>query len=84
MQRLYAEARAARQRGDNAAAIEKYDAMIKLAPHLAAAYNNLGMLYFDSHDYTRAAKVLEHGLEIDPNMPGAKAMLGHEPFSVGK
>src|SRR5579864_2921060 len=76
VQKLYAEARAAKQRGDNAAAIDKYQAMIKLAPHLAAAYNNLGMLYFDAHDYTRAAKILEHGLQIDPSMPGAKAMLG--------
>ena len=83
VQRLYAEAKAARQRGDNAGAIEKYDAMLKLAPHLAAAYNNLGMLYFDSHDYARAAKILEHGLEIDPNMPGAKAMLGMSLFQLG-
>ena len=83
VQKLYAQARAARQRGDSAAAIEKYQEMIKLAPHLAAAYNNLGMIYFDTHDYTRAAKVLGHGLEIDPNMPGARAMLGMSYFQLG-
>ena len=83
VQKLYAEAKAAKQSGDNATAIEKYQAMIKLAPHLAAAYNNLGMLYFDAHDYTRAAKILGHGLEIDPNMPGAKAMLGMSLFQLG-
>src|SRR5579864_2253095 len=83
VQKLYAEARAAKQRGDNATAIDKYQAMIKLAPHLAAAYNNLGMLYFDTHDYTRAAKILEHGLQIDPSMPGAKAMLGMSLFQLG-
>src|SRR5581483_4170732 len=49
VQRLYAEARAAQQHGDTAAAISNYRAMIKAAPHLAAAYNNLGMLYFNEH-----------------------------------
>src|SRR5580704_16270596 len=84
VQELYAQARAARQRGDNATAIAKYQAMIKLAPHLAAAYNNLGMLYFDSHDYTRAAEVLQHGMELNPNMPSAAAMLGMSYFQLGK
>jgi tetratricopeptide (TPR) repeat protein len=84
VQELYAQARAARQRGDNAAAIEKYRAMIKLAPHLAAAYNNLGMLYFDGHDYTRAAEVLQRGMELNPNMPTASAMLGMSYFQMGK
>src|ERR1700678_621624 len=64
VQQLYAQAKAAQQRGDSASAIEKYRAMIKLAPHLAAAYNNLGMLYFNSHDYDHAAEVLKRGLEI--------------------
>jgi tetratricopeptide (TPR) repeat protein len=84
VQELYAQARAARQRGDNPAAIAKYQAMIKLAPHLAAAYNNLGMLYFDSHDYTRAADVLQHGMELNPNMPSAAAMLGMSYFQLGR
>jgi tetratricopeptide (TPR) repeat protein len=84
VQSLYSQARAARQRGDNAAAIEKYKAMIKLAPHLAAAYNNLGMLYFDGHDYARAAEVLQRGLELDPNMPSTEAMLGMSYFQLGK
>lgn len=83
VQDLYAQARAARQRGDTATAIEKYKAMIKLAPHLAAAYNNLGMLYFDAHDYTRAAEVLQRGLELDPNMPSTSAMLGMSYFQLG-
>ena len=84
VQELYAQAKAAQKRGDNAAAIEKYQAMIKLAPHLAAAYNNLGMLYFDSHDYTRAAKVLQRGMELNPNMPSAAAMLGMSYFQLGE
>jgi tetratricopeptide (TPR) repeat protein len=84
VQNLYAQAKAASQRGDDATAIEKYKAIIKLAPHLAAAYNNLGMLYFNDHDYTRAAEVLERGLQLNSNMPGAAAMLGMSYFQLGK
>src|SRR6266702_4812263 len=76
VQSLYAEAQAARKRGDSATAIDKYKQILKLAPHLAAAWNNLGMLYFDSHDYPRAVDVLQRGLELNRNMPGASAMLG--------
>ena len=83
VQDLYAQAKAARQHGDSATAIAKYKQILKLAPHLAAAYNNLGMLYFDDHDYPRAAEVLRHGLELNPNMPGAAAMLGMSYFQMG-
>ncbi|KAA6463179.1 tetratricopeptide repeat protein [Acidobacteria bacterium AB60] len=83
VQQLYAEARAARQRGDSATAIEKYKAMLKLAPHLGAAYNNLGMLYFDNHDYPHAVDVLQKGLQVNRNMPGTAAMLGMSYFQLG-
>jgi tetratricopeptide (TPR) repeat protein len=84
VQQLYAQAKAAQQQNQIATAIEKYRAMIKLAPHLAAAYNNLGMLYFNFHDYPHAAEVLQHGLEINPNMPTAAAMLGMSYFQLGE
>jgi len=84
VQQLYAQAKAAQQQNQIATAIEKYRTMIKLAPHLAAAYNNLGMLYFNGHDYAHAAEVLQHGLEINPNMPTAAAMLGMSYFQLGE
>jgi tetratricopeptide (TPR) repeat protein len=84
VQQLYAEARAAREHGDDATAIQKYQAIIKLAPHLAAAYNNLGMLYFNDHDYSHAATVLKRGLELNPNMPTAAAMLGMSYSQLGE
>ncbi len=58
--------------------------MIKLAPHLAAAYNNLGMIYFNDHDYTHAAEVLKRGMELNPNMPSSAAMLGMSYFQLGE
>lgn len=84
VEQLYAQARAASARGDTASAIAKYRAMIKLAPHLAPAYNNLGMLYFNEHDYVHAAEVLRRGLDINPKMPTAVAMLGMSDFQLGE
>jgi tetratricopeptide (TPR) repeat protein len=83
VQALYAQAKAAQQRGDNAEAIEKYRAMLKSAPHLAPAYNNLGMLYFNEHDYEHATQVLKHGLELNPDMPTATALLGMSYHETG-
>jgi predicted Zn-dependent protease len=84
VQRLYAQANAASQRGDAATAIEQYRSIIKLAPHLAAAYNNLGVLYFNQHDFTHAAEVLKRGLELNPDMPTAAATLGMSYVQLGE
>jgi tetratricopeptide (TPR) repeat protein len=84
VQELYAQAKAAQQQGDNAKAIQNYRAMLKLAPHLAPAYNNLGMLYFGQRDYPQAAQVLEEGLRLNPNMPTASAMLGLSYSQMGE
>ena len=84
VQRLYAEANEASLSGNQAAAIEKYRSIIKLAPHLAAAYNNLGALYFNEHDYAHASDVLKRGLELNPNMPSAFAMLGMSYVQLGE
>lgn len=84
VQQLYAQAQAAQQRQDIPAAIEKYRQMIHLAPHLAAAYNNLGRLYFNQHDYGHAAQTLAQGLRLNPDMPTASAMLGMSYFETGQ
>ncbi len=83
VEQLYAQAKSAQQRNDSATAIEKYRAIIKLAPHLAAAYNNLGMLYFNEHDFSHAAEILERGLKLHEKMPTAAAMLGMSYFQLG-
>lgn len=84
VQQLYAQAHAAQASGDTATAIAKYRAMLRLAPHLAPAYNNLGMVYFNLGNYTEAAATLSRGLELDPKMPGAQAMLGMSYLEMGK
>jgi tetratricopeptide (TPR) repeat protein len=58
--------------------------MLKLAPHLAPAYNNLGRLYFNEHDYSHAAQTLTKGLELNPDMPTASALLGLSYVELGE
>jgi tetratricopeptide (TPR) repeat protein len=84
VQQLYAQAQAAQQRDDIPGAIQKYREMIRLAPHLAAAYNNLGRLYFNQHDYGHAAQTLAQGLRLNPDMPTASAMLGPRSARIRK
>jgi predicted Zn-dependent protease len=84
VQQLYAQAQAAQKGGDEATAIQKYRAMIRLAPHLAAAYNNLGRLYFNQHDFADAAETLAKGLKLNPDMPTASAMLGMSYLETGE
>ena len=83
LQALYDRAKAAQQRGDGDTAIEQYRAIVALAPHLASAYNNLGMLYLKRHDYADAADALKHALDLDPNMQTASGMLGMSYFQLG-
>lgn len=84
VQQLYSDAQAAQQQGDTATAIAKYRAMLRLAPDLAPAWNNLGMLYFNDGQYAEAVPVLEHGLRINPRMSTASAMLGLSYFELGE
>ncbi len=81
---LYAEAKAAQQAGDDTTAVARYEAILKAAPHLAPAYNNLGALYFDRRDYAAAARILERGLALDPRMTTASGVLGMSYLKLGR
>ena len=76
VQKLYGDAKAAEARGDLAAAATNYESLLRIAPRLAPAYNNLGSLYLRQREYKKAAAVLEKGLKIDPKMSSASALLG--------
>ena len=83
VEQLYAKAKAAQGRGDNTLAIQEYRAMIKLAPHLAQAYNNLGMLYYQERDFAQAEQILKRGLELDSQMATASTLLGLSYLAMG-
>jgi tetratricopeptide (TPR) repeat protein len=84
VEQLVAEAHQAQSQGDLATAVAKYQKILQIAPRLAAAYNNLGMLYLQQHDLPQAVDVLEKGLKIDPNVVATSALLGSAQFSMGQ
>ena len=84
VQELYSQAKAAQSSNDISGAISKYEEILRIAPRLGPAYNNLGALYFRQRDYQKAAAVLEQGLKINPAMPSASALLGISLFEMGE
>jgi tetratricopeptide (TPR) repeat protein len=82
VQELYAQAQAAKNRGDLTTAIDKYRSLLALAPTLAPAYNNLGMLYLETRDYAKAAETFEAGLKQDPSMSSSLVLLGISYFQL--
>ncbi len=84
VQQLYQDAKMAQSRGDLEGAIAGYESILKLAPRLGPAYNNLGTLYFRKQDYPKAAAILEKGLQIDPGMQSAVALLGISLYEMGE
>jgi tetratricopeptide (TPR) repeat protein len=83
VEQLYSEARAAEARGDLGQAITNYQSILKIAPSLATAYNNLGALYVRQREYPKAVDALEKALEINPKMPSASALLGISLYEIG-
>ncbi len=64
VEELYGEAKSAEASGDAATAAAKYESIIEIDPKLAAAYNNLGALYFRQREFEKAVGILERGLRI--------------------
>jgi len=83
VQQLYGEAKSAQAQGDLAGAAAKYEKLLQVAPNLGPAYNNLGALYLQQHEYKKAAAVLEKGLKVDPKMNSAVALLGISLYETG-
>ena len=70
------EAIAAQKRGQPAEAEQKYLRLLKLAPNLAEAYMNLGLLYHDENRLDEAMANLRKALELNPSLVGANYFLG--------
>lgn len=82
MQALYEKAHG-EQGTQPEAAVADYRALIKLAPGLAPAYNNLGRLLYNLDRFQEAAAVLQQGLQVDGSMHPAQAMLGASLYKMG-
>lgn len=84
VEKLYGEAHDAQVQGDIGTAISRYEEILKLAPRLVQAYNNLGMLYYRKHDYARAEAVLQKGVKLDPGVVTMSALLGSTEYAMGQ
>ena len=82
-QQLNADAKAAAQSGDTQLAEQKYLAVIKLHPQLAAAYNNLGHFYYEHGALDQAVHPLERASELDPGIEAPRALLGFVYYQKG-
>lgn len=76
VQQLYQKAHADQQAGRSEQAIADYRELLRLDPSIAAAYNNLGRLYFTLNRFPEAVATLEKGLALQPDMAPASIMLG--------
>ena len=81
---LYAAAKAAEADGDIDSAIHDYQKILHISPGLAAAYNNLGSLYYDAGQYLKAVETLQEGLRWDPRMATSHAVLGSAYLALGR
>jgi len=84
VEELYSQAKSAQAAGNLPEAAARYEAILKIAPRLAPAYNNLGSIYLQQREFPKAAQVLERGLEINRDMPSASALLGIALYEMGE
>jgi tetratricopeptide (TPR) repeat protein len=80
VQQLYEQAKADERSGHPDEAIRKYEQIIKLNPRLAAAYNNLGRLYYQQGRLDEAIKPLRQASQLEPKLEPPKALLGFVLF----
>jgi tetratricopeptide (TPR) repeat protein len=83
VQRLYQQAKEDEKTGAIEGAIQKYHEIINLSPKLAAAYNNLGRLYYKQGHLERAIEPLQRATELDPKVEPPRALLGFVFFQMG-
>ena len=82
IQQLYEQAQAARARGDLSQSEQKYLEVIRLAPQLAIAYHNLGIVYFMQRKYRESTTVLEKAVKLSPRLAGAHVILGLDYYQL--
>lgn len=73
----------AKQQGDLDGAAREFEKVVKLAPEMAAAHVNLGMVLYEKGMYGRAIPALRRALELNAELPGARLLLGTALLAQG-
>ncbi|HEY1945556.1 MAG TPA: tetratricopeptide repeat protein, partial [Bryobacteraceae bacterium] len=77
-------ARRAQASGNLDVAVQEYLTVIKLAPDLAEARVNLGLVYYLQTRYGESAQALEKALSLQPGFRGANLFLGIDDMKLGQ
>ena len=64
------------QQGDPNGAIEEYRAALQLDPDLAGAFQGMGAVYLDQHEWKQAEEVLERAAQLDRENSQTEYWLG--------
>ncbi|HNP61864.1 MAG TPA: tetratricopeptide repeat protein [Nitrospirales bacterium] len=72
------------QQGDPNGAIEEYLAAIQLDPDLAAAFQGMGAVYLDQHEWKKAEEVLERAAQLDSGNNQTEYWLGRSLLAQHK
>ncbi len=84
VQALYQHAQEAQAANHAESAVDDYQRILKLAPELSPAYNNLGRLFYNLGRYPEAITTLTQGLSLAPEMASAQVMLGAAYFKLDR
>jgi tetratricopeptide (TPR) repeat protein len=82
IQLLYQDAVRSEKQGRIDQAIGDYQAITRLNPKLAAAYNNLGRLYWQKGNLEAAITTLKHACKLNPALAAAHAMIGFSYYEM--
>ncbi|GJL67449.1 MAG: hypothetical protein NPIRA06_00840 [Nitrospirales bacterium] len=72
------------QQGDPNGAIEEYRAAIQLDPDLAGAFQGMGAVYLDQHEWKKAEEVLERAAQLDSGNSRTEYWLGRSLLAQQK
>ncbi len=82
IQELHQKAQLEEKGGHVDEAIQDYKKILELDPKLAAAYSNLGRLYYQRGQLDEAIKPLQRASQIDPKLEPPRALLGFVFFQL--
>jgi len=82
--RHFAAARQAQASGDLKVAAQEYLTVVRLAPEMAEARVNLGLVYYLQARYDESARALEKALSTKPGLRGADLFLGIDYVKLGQ
>ena len=80
----FKQANAARGRGESGKAISLYKRAIELRPGYAAAYANLGFIYFNKGDYSSAARYQKLAVRYAARNKDYRIKLGDTYYKMGR